>query len=60
MNVMSITGGHVVVDHAGTILAGPFPTNAAAWRALDRMQGDPISLPEKRVHGFGSRAPTSL
>lgn len=60
MNVVSAPDGHVVVNHAGKILAGPFPTNAAAWRALDRMSGDPISPAEKRADWGASRVPTHL
>ncbi|ASY69739.1 hypothetical protein [Sinorhizobium fredii] len=28
-------------------LAGPFPSNAAAWRWIDRHEGQPISRSEK-------------
>jgi hypothetical protein len=60
MNVMSTPGGHVVVNHAGKVLAGPFPTNAAAWRALDRVSGEPISSAEKRAAWSASRVSTHL
>lgn len=33
-------GGH------GAILAGPFETHAEAWRALDRLSGEPVSKAE--------------
>ncbi|TPM33720.1 hypothetical protein FJ955_02980 [Mesorhizobium sp. B2-2-2] len=30
-------------------MAGPFATNAEAWRAADRLEGSPISPAEKRA-----------
>ncbi|WP_313522261.1 hypothetical protein [Shinella sp.] len=37
-----------VVTHRGRLLAGPFPTNADAWRWIDRNEGQPISKAEER------------
>lgn len=42
-------GGGWVVISRGETLAGPFPTNAEAWRAADRLEGSPISPAEKRA-----------
>ncbi len=39
-------GWHYVVS-AGGIIAGPFETNAEAWRALDRLTGQPVSRSEQ-------------
>jgi len=39
-------GGYCVMNGA-SIVAGPFDTNAQAWRALDRISGEPISRSEK-------------
>src|SRR5262249_37305326 len=35
-----------VIDSTGNVLAGPFKTNAAAWRWIDRQNGEPISRSE--------------
>jgi hypothetical protein len=35
------------VEADGKRIAGPFPTNSAAWRWLDRYQGDPVSRSEQ-------------
>ncbi|WP_434723063.1 hypothetical protein [Mesorhizobium sp. RIZ17] len=47
-------GGFVVVADAQTV-AGPYPTNADAWRALDRLEGDPISPAEKRADWISNK-----
>jgi len=36
------------VTQRGRVLAGPFPTNADAWRWIDRNEGQPISKSEQR------------
>lgn len=54
MTVIEGGGGFVVVD-GGETLAGPFPTNAEAWRALDRMEGEPISPAEKRADWISNK-----
>lgn len=46
--VQASDGGGWVVVSRGETLAGPFPTNAEAWRAADRLEGSPISPAEKR------------
>jgi hypothetical protein len=43
--VVERDGVHFVVA-AGEIIAGPFVSNAAAWRWLDRRTGEPISRAE--------------
>ena len=33
-------GQYEIVDHHGKIVEGPFDTNVAAWKALDRLDND--------------------
>lgn len=33
-------GDHVVTDAIGNLVDGPFPTNAEAWAALERLSGE--------------------
>ncbi|MGO8023069.1 hypothetical protein [Rhizobium leguminosarum] len=40
-------GQYQVSDQRGKLVDGPFDTNAAAWRALDRLDGDSLSRPDK-------------
>ena len=47
MTVVSFSGAWFVVGADGRVLAGPFKTNAEAWRALDRINGQPVSRSEK-------------
>lgn len=47
MNVFKQPDGKYLVVNGGNVLAGPFDTNAQAWRALDRISGEPISRSEK-------------
>jgi hypothetical protein len=49
-----------VIDDTGTVIAGPFKTNAAAWRWIDRQNGEPISRSEDVGEwiAFNSFAPT--
>ncbi|MBZ9888959.1 hypothetical protein LB559_13500 [Mesorhizobium sp. BR1-1-3] len=54
MTVIEGSGGFVVVD-GGETLAGPFPTNAEAWRAVDRLEGSPISPAEKRADWISTK-----
>lgn len=54
MTVIEIDGGFTVIDGA-TTLAGPFPTNAEAWRAADRLEGSPISPAEKRADWISNK-----
>ncbi|WP_181176946.1 hypothetical protein [Mesorhizobium sp. B2-6-4] len=44
----------MVIDR-GETLAGPFPTNAEAWRAADRLEGAPISPSEKRADRISNK-----
>ena len=32
---MTVTESNTVIDDDGRVIAGPFPTNAAAWRWVD-------------------------
>ncbi|RWO68953.1 MAG: hypothetical protein EOS17_16795 [Mesorhizobium sp.] len=48
------SGGWLVISH-GETLAGPFPTNAEAWRAADRIEGSPISPSEKRADWISNK-----
>jgi hypothetical protein len=32
---MTVTESNTVIDDEGRVIAGPFPTNAAAWRWVD-------------------------
>lgn len=45
--IVKLGDGRWAVIYCGEIVAGPFDSNAQAWRALDRMTGDPISRSEK-------------
>lgn len=54
MTVIEAEGGFVVVDGV-SILAGPFPTSAEAWRAADRLEGEPISPAEKRADWISNK-----
>ena len=44
-------GAFVIVDDQGTIVEGPFETNAAAWTAIDRLDGGSANAPPKQRHG---------
>jgi hypothetical protein len=39
-------GGSWFVERNGKRIAGPFPDNREAWRALDRIAGEPVSRKE--------------
>ncbi|MGO4135144.1 hypothetical protein ACEQ6A_11350 [Rhizobium brockwellii] len=41
-------GQYQVSDGAGRLVEGPFETNAAAWKALDRLDNQNADVPEKR------------
>ncbi len=45
--VIKLVDGRWAVVWCGEVVAGPFDLNDEAWRALDRMTGDPISRSEK-------------
>lgn len=46
------SGMWAVVDRQGTVL-GEFPTNAAAWRWIEREENEPLSPAEHRQnYGF--------
>ncbi|MCI0998941.1 hypothetical protein HWD97_02475 [Ochrobactrum sp. C6C9] len=48
MKVVTGNDGKIYVANAhGGIMAGPFETNAQAWRAADRISGEPVSRSEK-------------
>ena len=46
-SVATTDTGKFVVRENGVEIAGPFETNAEAWRWLDRRDGEPISRQEK-------------
>ena len=47
---------HVIdVDDGGSIIAGPFSDNAAAWRWIDRHQGERERMPARRSGGVVDR-----
>lgn len=41
-------GQFEIVNAAGTLVEGPFETNAAAWKALDRIDNNDANRPDKR------------
>lgn len=41
-------GQYEVTDAAGRLVDGPFETNAAAWKALDRLDNQDANVPDKR------------
>ncbi|PST19737.1 hypothetical protein C7U61_14700 [Rhizobium sp. JAB6] len=41
-------GQFEIVDQRGKVVEGPFDTNAAAWKALDRLDHRDVNVPEKR------------
>lgn len=32
----------------GVKIAGPFPSNAAAWRVIEKLEGEPVNAAESR------------
>ncbi|WGG58230.1 hypothetical protein [Brucella intermedia] len=46
MNVFKQPDGKYLVVSGGNVLAGPFDTNAEAWRQLDRLTGQVVSKSE--------------
>jgi len=49
LTVAQIDQGWIVQCARGAMLTGPFATNGEAWRALDRLERQPISPQEKLV-----------
>jgi len=45
---VSNRGVYYVEDESGTKIAGPFESNAAAWRYIDRISNEPVSIAEKK------------
>ena len=41
-------GQFEITDQHGKVVEGPFDTNAAAWKALDRLDHQNANVPEKR------------
>ena len=41
-------GVYYAEDETGAKVAGPFENNAAAWRYIDRLNNEPISIAEKK------------
>jgi len=44
-------GQYQITDQAGKLVDGPFETNAAAWRALDRLDHENANAPPKPRSG---------
>lgn len=59
LRVVGIEDRFVVIEghspNDSRMVAGPFPTNAEAWRALDRLEGEPISPAEKRADWISTK-----
>lgn len=53
--VCKADGRHAVENDNGEVIAGPFDSNAAAWRAADRLAGEPVSVAEKRSDWFTTK-----
>jgi hypothetical protein len=50
MIILPTSDGHFqITDDDGHFMAGPYETNAEAWRAFDRIAGEPISPTEKKT-----------
>ncbi|MDK1377115.1 MULTISPECIES: hypothetical protein [unclassified Sinorhizobium] len=48
LNVMRNDDGRwEITDQCGKLVEGPFDTNAAAWKALDRLDNDNANRPDK-------------
>jgi hypothetical protein len=45
--ILQGTDGWYIEYDDGITLAGPYDTNAEAWRALDRLNGEPINRREQ-------------
>jgi hypothetical protein len=56
--VIEADGVHHVADDDGKVIAGPFESNAAAWRWIDRRSGEPISRKEATSSWFMSKIGT--
>ncbi|MEF0939614.1 hypothetical protein [Rhizobium sp. BR 362] len=41
-------GQYEITDARGKLLEGPFETNAAAWKALDRLDTQSADIPDRR------------
>jgi len=41
-------GQYEVTDQRGKVVEGPFETNAAAWKALDRLDTQAADIPDRR------------
>lgn len=54
MTVIETEDGFVVVD-GSCVAAGPFETNAQAWRVVDRLEGSPVSAAEKRADWISTK-----
>ncbi|RVO38505.1 hypothetical protein CN093_17415 [Sinorhizobium meliloti] len=48
LNVTRNDNGQLeITDQGGKVVQGPFDTNAAAWKALDRLDNDNANRPDK-------------
>lgn len=41
-------GQYEITDAGGKLVEGPFETNSAAWKALDRLDNDDASQPDRK------------
>lgn len=49
LTVKTIAPGRFQVVDGDAVVAGPFDTNGAAWRAIDRIMSEPVNPAEKRT-----------
>ena len=56
--VLEIGGAHHVADGDGKLIAGPFDSNALAWRWMDRHNNEPVSRTEAVSSWFMSKIGT--
>jgi len=60
MKIIQTKDGRWGVASGEELVAGPFDSNSQAWRALDRLAGDPVSRGEKTADWlWGQRVMTS-
>lgn len=55
MRVAEQGDGWSVVDDHGDVLAGPFETNASAWRWIDRNDARDVDTENRRLGTTGAR-----
>lgn len=60
MTIVRTDDGWVVQAADLRVIAGPFATNAEAWRALDRIERQPASPQEEKTDWLWSQRVESL